>query len=133
MTSDVLARMCVNCGQPYIILVPEFLRLPQAATIIGDAMDRHQQQCPNTCSHCARRMPSVGYHRDVCSTRCVNEARKQRRRADAEDIIHLIACGLSGDEALSRVGWSREAASLWARRYHRPDLLAALRTEEMAA
>lgn len=133
--SDVLARLCGNCQRPYMVLVPEFLRLPGAATIIGDALDRHQGMlCDRSCRHCRGKIPWDGdTRRRYCSRACADEHRRQRRRMDAEDILHLTSCGVPLGDALAKVGWPYGAAQQWAARHARQDLLAALRVPEHAA
>lgn len=129
--NDTLARICGNCHKPYIVMLPEFLSLPGAAVIIGDALDRHQSACRRSCQHCLGKIPDDHEGR-YCRQKCRDERHRQRRRETAEELLHLTTCGTPVDEALERLGWTHGAADLWARRNKRPDVAAVLRRDTAA-
>lgn len=48
------------------------------------------------------------------------------RELDAIDVMFLLSCGISIEEALRRVSWKPEAASRWAERHRNTRLLKAV-------
>lgn len=127
--SETTARLCDNCHEPWLLFAPAFLRLPGAAEIVADALDRHQAvHCARTCQHCLGMIPRWidGKVRRYCSLTCAHAHRSQLRAEQAEELLHLTFCGASVATALTRIGWTFAAAEKWAQRHGRDDVLEVL-------